>query len=75
MEEKQRDQEEKVAMKSSTNYVSKEDIKKNVTEEIETRLPEKEAGEKARKDNRSNLIVFGINEMKLQIKRTHKLKT
>ena len=40
-------------MKSSTNYVSKEDMKKNVTEEFETRLQEKEAKEKARKDQRN----------------------
>ena len=38
MEEKQRELEEKVVMKSSTNYVSKEDVKKNVSEEIEIRL-------------------------------------
>ena len=62
MEEKQRDLEEKVVMKSSTNYVSKEDIKKNVTEEIETRLQEKEAEEKARKDRRKNIIIFGMKE-------------
>ena len=62
MAEKQRDLEEKVVMKSSTNYVSKEDIKKNVTEEIETRLQEKEAEEKARKDRRNNIIMFGINK-------------
>ena len=62
MEEKQRALEEKVVMKSSTNYVSKEDIKKNVTEEIETRLQEKEAEEKARKDKRKNIIVFGMKE-------------
>ena len=62
MEEKQRDLEEKVVMKSSTNYVSKEDIKKNVTEEIETRLQEKKAEEKARKDRRNNIIVFGMKE-------------
>ena len=30
--------EERTVMKSSANNVSKEDIKKNVTEEIETRL-------------------------------------
>ena len=35
-------------MKSSTNYVSKEDINKSVIEEIETRLPKKEAEEKAK---------------------------
>ena len=34
------------------------DMKKNVTLEIETRLQEKEAEEKARKDG--NNIVFGI---------------
>ena len=60
MEEKQRELEEKVVMKSSTNYVSKEDMKKNVSEEIEIRLQEKEAEEKARKDRRNNIIVFGI---------------
>ena len=37
MEEKQRELKEKVVMKSSTNYVSKVDMKKNVTEEIKTR--------------------------------------
>ena len=63
MEEKQRDLEEKVVMKSRTNYVSKEYIKKNVTEEIETRFQEKEAEEKARKDRRNNIIVFGIKEI------------
>ena len=62
MEEKQRELEEKVVMNSSTNYVSKEDVKKNVSEEIETRLQEKEAEEKARKDRRNNIIVFGIKE-------------
>ena len=41
MEEKQRELEEKVVMKSSTNYASKEDMKKNVTEKIEMRLQEK----------------------------------
>ena len=49
-------------MKSSTNYVSKEDVKKNVSEEIEIRLQEKKAEEKARKDRRNNIIVFGIKE-------------
>ena len=34
---------QKVFMKSSTNYVGKEDMKKNVTEGIETRFQEKEA--------------------------------
>lgn len=63
MEEKQRELEEKVVMKSkSPNYVSKEDMKKNVMEEIETRLQEKEAEKKARKDRKNNLIVFGIKE-------------
>ena len=62
MEEKQRKLEEKVVMKSSTNYVSKEDVKKNVSEEIETRLQVKEAEEKARKDRRNNIVVFGIKE-------------
>ena len=52
MEEKQRELEEKVAMKSSTNYVSEEDMKKNFTEEIKTRLQEKEAEEKVKKDRR-----------------------
>ena len=37
-------------------------MKKNVTEKIETRLQEKEAKEKARKDRRNNIIVFGIKE-------------
>ena len=58
MEEKQRELEEKVVMKSSTNYVTKEDVNKNVSEEIETRLQEKEAEEKARKDRRNNIIVW-----------------
>ena len=49
-------------MKSSTNFVSEEDMKKNVTEEIETRLQEKVAAEKAWKDRRNNIIVFGIKE-------------
>ena len=49
MEEKQRELEEKVVIKSSTNYVSKEDVKKNVSEEIETRLQEKEAEERRQK--------------------------
>ena len=62
MEEKQRELEEKVVLKSSTNYVSKEDVKKNVSEEIETRFQEKEGEEKARKDRRNNIIVFGIKE-------------
>ena len=62
MEEKQRDLEEKVVMKLSTNYVSKEDIKKNVTVEIETRLQEKEAEKKARKDRKNNIIVFRMKE-------------
>ena len=62
MEEKQRELEEKVVMKSCTNYVSKEDVKKNISEEIETRLQEKEAEEKARKDRRNSIIVFGIKE-------------
>ena len=44
-----RELEEKVVMKSSTNYVSKEDVKKNVSEEIKTRLQEKEVEEKAKK--------------------------
>ena len=42
--------------------MSKEDIKKNVSEEIETRLQEKEAEEKARKDWRKNIIMFSIKE-------------
>ena len=37
-------------------------MKKNVIEKIETRLQEKEAKEKARKDKRNNIIVFGIKE-------------
>ena len=37
-------------------------MKKNVSEEIETRLQEKETEEKARKDRRNNIIVFGIKE-------------
>ena len=49
-------------MKSNTNYVSKEDIKKNVTEEIETRLHEKKAEEKVRKSRKNNIMVFWIKE-------------
>ena len=49
-------------MKLSINYVSKEDMKENVTEDIEIRLQEREAEEKARKDKRNNIIVFGIEE-------------
>ena len=37
-------------------------MKKNVSVETETRLQEKEAKEKARKDGRNNVIVFGIKE-------------
>ena len=62
-------------MKSSTNYVSKEDMKRNGTEEIETRLKEKEAEEKAGKERRKSLIVLSSKKIKLQIKRTNKLKT
>ena len=43
---------DQIAMKSSTNYVSEEDMKKNFTEEIKTRLQEKEAEEKVKKDRR-----------------------
>ena len=62
MEEKQRELEEKVVMMSKTNYASKEDMKKNVGEEIKTRFQEKEDEEKARKDRKNNIIVFGIKE-------------
>ena len=50
MEEKQRKLEERKVMKSSTNYLSEEGMKKNVTGEIEIRLQENEAKEKARKN-------------------------
>ena len=62
MVEKQKELEERIVVKSSANYVSKEDIKKNVTEEIETRLQEKVTEEKAGKDRRNNIIAFGIKE-------------
>ena len=41
IEEKQRELEERMGLKSNTNYVRKEDMKKNVTEKIKTRLQEK----------------------------------
>ena len=62
MEEKQRELEDRMVEKSSINYVSKVDMKKNITGEIETRLQEKEAEEKVGKDKRNNIIVFGIKE-------------
>ena len=74
MEEKQRELEEKVVMKSCTNYVSKEDVKKNVSEEIETRLQEKEVEEKARKDRRNNIIVFGIQATNQKDKQTEDIR-
>ena len=50
-------------MKSSTNYVNKENMKKSVTKEIEIGLlQEKEAEEKARKTRRNIIIIFGIKE-------------
>ena len=61
MEEKQREL-EKVVMKSTTNFVSKEDIKKNVTEEFETGLQRKKTEEKTRKDRRNSLIISAIKE-------------
>ena len=62
MEEKQRELEKIIVMKLSINYVTEEDMKRNVTEDIKTRLQEKEAEEKARKDKRNNIIFFGIEE-------------
>ena len=62
MEEKQRELEKIIVMKLSINYLSEEDMKRIVTEDIETRLQEKEAEEKARKDKRNNIIFFGIEE-------------
>ena len=41
MKEKQKELEKRIVMKSSTNCVSEEDMKKNVSEEIELRLREK----------------------------------
>ena len=41
MEEKQRELEKKVVMKLSTNYVSKENMKNNVSEEIEKKISRK----------------------------------
>ena len=41
MEEKQKELEERIVMKSSENYVSKEGIKKNVTEEIGNKITRK----------------------------------
>ena len=38
MKEKQKELKERIVMKLSTNCVSEEDMIKNVTEEIETRL-------------------------------------
>ena len=40
----------------------KGDTKKNVAEESETQLQQKEVEEKARKDRRNNIIIFGIKE-------------
>ena len=37
-------------------------MKKNVSDEFEKRLQEKEAEEKARKYRRNNILVFGIKE-------------
>ena len=62
MEEKQRELEKIIVMKLSINYVNEEDMKRNVTEDIKTRLQEKEAEEKARKDKRNNIIFFGIDK-------------
>ena len=62
MEEKQRELEKIIVMKLSINYVSEEDMERIVSEDIETRLQEKEAEEKARKDKRNNIIFFGIEE-------------
>ena len=62
MEEKQRELEKIIVMKLSINYVTEEDMKRNVTEDIKTRLQEKEAEVKARKDKRNNIIFFGIEE-------------
>ena len=49
-------------MKSSTNNVSEEDMKKYVTEKIEIRLQERAAEEEARKSRRNNIIIFQIKE-------------
>ena len=62
MEEKQRELEKRKVVKSSTNYVSTEDMKKKVAKEIKTKLQEKKAEEKARKERRNNTIIFRIKE-------------
>ena len=53
--------EERIIMKSSVNYGSKEDVKRTLLEKVKTRLQEKETDEKVRKD-RFHIVIFGIKE-------------
>ena len=69
METKEKELKEWIVMKSSANYMSKEDTKKNIPKELKTRWWHCETREKARKDRRNSTIVFGIKKSNKKIKR------
>ena len=62
-------------MKLNTNYVSKEGMKKNVTEEIETHCKKMKLKRRQGKTGGFTYWSLGSRKSKLQIKRKNKLKT